>query len=139
MIIVPYVGARHLLDAQMGNISLGNPNYHLFKNDFEPDVSAVLASFTEADFGGYNPVTVSVWSAAVTVNDHAKTIGNLAEWISSDPVDQPVYGYFVTDVTNTLLLWCERDPNAPFVMQDGGFPYQIFPAFTRISEFMQTP
>ncbi len=131
-LVVPKVGAIFLLDQQNGIFY----EMHLYKNDLTPDLDTVVSDFTEADFGGYAALTITGWSAAITVADHAKSIANMCQFTHDGGGSaNNIYGYYVVVQGSGELVWAERDPNAPVLIDAAHLLYQVITAFTRISEF----
>jgi len=90
--------------------TLGGFAYHLFTNAHNPTPYDTLASFTEATFTGYSSVTSTAGIIGATpagFPEFANT--SLPPWqCSSEPgTATSVYGYFVTNVSGSLLLGSE--------------------------------
>ena len=126
---VPDTGCRALLDllsAAWGSSLL----VHLFRADHTPAASDVVASYTEANFEGYVAQAATAWSAAVTIGGVTFAFAEELEFLKGiGGVGNDVYGYFVTDAGGTVLLWAERDPNAPVDMSVDGNSYWVTPRF----------
>ena len=101
----------------------------LFKNDETPDVETVVGDFEEADFPGYSAIEFTGWADPDKVVD--------GKWVITAPIQtflctgsgtpNDIYGYYITDEEATVLLYSERDPNAPFPMTDNGDEYALRP------------
>lgn len=101
-------------------------NVHIYQNNYTPTLADTLASYTEATFAGYAPLvwTYSSWTT-VGVTGHVAS-SSLAPSIWQITAGlQVVYGIYVTDSTNTILLGACRDPNAPVTLSVLGFPYYV--------------
>lgn len=93
---------------------------HLFKSNTTPTTATVLGDFTEADFDGYaagSPYNLT--GPVVTVPTPGSgalvtyTLINFTPTGSITPNN--IYGYYVLDSAGTLL-WCERAPSPPIVL-----------------------
>ncbi len=103
------------------------PIVHLYTNNFTPDEDTVLSDLTEATFPGYNP---SAWTFDLeTFVAHVYRCFALANVFTrgAGGGGDMIYGYYVTDNTDTTLLWAERDPAAPLDMTIPGATYTVFP------------
>jgi hypothetical protein len=136
MLVLPQVGALEFLQEYLTTYGT-SAQYHLYQNNITPGQATVLADFVEADFSGYaGGINAANWSAPVIVSGHAKALANMISWThNGGGVSNNIYGYYVL-AFNGALLWAERDPNAPRLMQPGSPPYQLIPALTSISEFL---
>lgn len=114
------------------------PEYHLFQNDMRPSIGSQLPDFVEATFSGYvGGQTPATWSDPVIQANHAVTQGDGLHWDHDGGVmNNNVFGYFVVDVITGDLLYAERSPSAPTLMEPGSPPYAVVPAFSLLSEFL---
>jgi len=108
----------------------------LFKNDYTPIATTVLADFTEADFDGYARIVLSGWpAAALDANDKASTELAAQTFTKSGAVTaNTIYGVFVLDDVGNLL-YAERNPAGGVVINTAGQTYSYLPRFTDKSEF----
>ena len=83
--------------------------YHLFENNVVPDRDTELADLTEVGSGGYASIVVA--AADFTLSGVTGHLGSLAaapiSWTPSG-TDWTIYGYYITDSANTLLLGVAR-------------------------------
>lgn len=104
---------------------------HLFKSNTTPTTSSVLGDFTESDFAGYASQTIITWTAPAMAAHVASMVAAARTFTrSSTGASQNIYGYYVTDNGSTILLWAERDANAPIVVINNGDSYTVTPAMT---------
>lgn len=82
--------------------------FHAYENDLTPTPASVLVDFTECTITGYAAETVdnSGWgnsgsSTGITIYANAPFIWALEE-------AGIVYGYYVTDAGNSVLMWSQR-------------------------------
>lgn len=93
----------------------------LFKNDKTPADSDTESGYTEADFTGYahQDLTASSWvvtgGAPTTCAYPQVTFTSTA-----GSQNQPVYGYFLTQVTSGKLMWAERFTDGPYTIVNNG-------------------
>lgn len=116
-IIVPNAGELELLDKMLRDALSTDEDYYLrlYKNDYTPDASAVIGSFTEADFTDYlqKTLTRAGFNAAATNGSGEGEIAYGAEqaW-TCGTTGNTVYGYYVVGVTSNVVLWCQRFTDA---------------------------
>jgi hypothetical protein len=103
-------------------IALNGFDYHLYTNNYTPNLSATLGSFTEAVWPGYALVTVPLASFTLTgVASHlGSMIAPLIAFGNTTGANQNAYGFFVTDHVTTNLVFCARFDGAPIVVPPGG-------------------
>ena len=122
--IYPDVG----LVPALQRIATPSVHVHLYQNDVTPDRDTVLGDLTECAFTGYATRDVPV--ADFTLTGVVAHVGG----IQALPVANTnasggavtVYGYFITDETDAILLAVARDDAAP-VSVPVGDPYLVVP------------
>lgn len=110
MIVVMQGGAAVLLEKGLDGLT-ATVELHLYKNDVAPTPTSILADFTEADFDGYGPETITPvsWPIFLKGISQAVAVGPAIVFSPTGSVTPNlVYGYFVTDSTGARLLWGER-------------------------------
>lgn len=130
-IVVSNEGERELLRCTLRK-STADPDpwrLHLFQNDFTPTRDVILADLEECDVPGYAPADLDPesWTEPATVDGGAESwYGSGTLTVTSTGGAQWQYGFFVTDFSDTVLLWCARFdspqfflPGAPVVVQLG--------------------
>jgi hypothetical protein len=94
-----------------------NHTLKLFKNDVTPAESDTAATYTECDFTGYGAKTLTRSVSAGTWSTPSTTDGTTSSRYNASTPQQfgctgstgnTVYGYYVIDVTTTVLCWAER-------------------------------
>lgn len=124
---VPDEGCRFLLDLLLSAFG-STLNVHLYQNAHVPSAADTVASYVEADFEGYAPQPATAWSAAATVAGITSAFADELTYTKGiGGVGNSVYGYYVTDSTDGVLLWAERDPRAPVSFSVDGDVYQFSP------------
>lgn len=91
----------------------------LFKSNYTPAHDTTLASFTEADYAGYARIDLDPadWNDPTSGLPTSTIIFGIgAQVFLATASSQQVYGYFVLDATETLVLWAERFAGAPFTI-----------------------
>ena len=110
------------LTYQLKSILSATVNYHLFTAPSVVDLSTVLAGVTEAAFTGYALVGQN-W-ADFTLNGVAGHNGYALAppitFTNSGGSPTMVQGYYVTDITNTILLAIAVFDNAPITIPPAG-------------------
>lgn len=94
--------------------------YHLFNNDVPITKATLLAELAEESSFGYAPslILLSAWTLNAVVADVGVII---ATPVTFTPVggDWSLYGYYVTDLAATKLLWAATFDAAPIIVLDG--------------------
>lgn len=134
-LVVPDVGETVLLDRLL-KLTNVTDNYllHLYKNNYSPISTSTLSSFTEADFTNYAAVTLtrSSWaSSTLNGSNKGESTYSAQSW-TCGVTTNTVYGYYVTDSTNTNLLWAEQFGIARTLAQNDIL--SVTPVFTLSSE-----
>jgi hypothetical protein len=107
---------------QIEQILAAGVRYHLFVNNITPTLGTVLSGLTEASFTGYASVSLS-WSNYTLngVSGHnGYALAPPIVFTNSSGSPQNVYGYYVTDSANTLLLAVALFDSAPVSIPNGG-------------------
>ncbi|RKY76262.1 hypothetical protein DRQ00_09080 [candidate division KSB1 bacterium] len=127
-IVVPNVGEVLLLKYMLNHTPATNVVMRLFTSNIEPDESDVLGTYsgTEPSDVAYTPATLtgSFWTVATVGGVSSATY---SEQHFSFSTTNSTYGYYVTDNTNSELLWAERFDAAPFNIPSGGGNIAITP------------
>jgi hypothetical protein len=109
------------LKEQLQRILTSGFNWRLFTNNITPTRSNVLSDFTEAIFSGYAP-WFQQWTD-FTLNGVSGNTGYAiappVAFSNSSGSDQQVYGYFVTDTGNTMVVAAARFDGAPVTIPNG--------------------
>jgi hypothetical protein len=127
-LVVTSSGSLPLLDSLLDQLGAV---YHLYVVDVTPTLTTTLADLKEADWPGYAPIAVPVWTPAVLVGGSAAAYGDPLLWERASIGDsETVYGYYVTAGTRGPLLWAERRELGPIVVAGPGDRVYLTPALT---------
>jgi len=111
------------LVAILRRIATGDLHYHLYRNDVTPDRDTELGDLTEMGAGtGYAVITVEEADFTTEgVSAHKGTIiaPPVTFEIGAGSGIDDIYGYFVTDDTDALLIACGRFDDAPIDITAG--------------------
>lgn len=124
--VVSDVGEVEMIKRIVNLADNGDLVLHLFTNNYIPDENSVLGSFTEASVQGYAPITLegSSWTVGtvggVSEASHPQITFTLEEAVTC-------YGYYVTDLAGTGLIWCERFTEGGYQIPSGGGSIKITP------------
>ena len=103
----------------------------LFKNNYALLESTVTADLTAADFTGYSATTLTAASWTTTPGSPTNTTYPEVTFTSSaGSQNQPVYGYYLTQVTSGLLVWAETFTDGPYTITNNGDTIKITLNFT---------
>lgn len=131
-IVVPSAAEKTLCDFMLGVTTPGNQTLKLFVNNVTPDDTFTAASFTEMSTLGYAAKTLTKTSwvtvAGSTGNPATSTYAQQT-WTFSAGTLVTVYGYYIIDVTSSLLLWAELFAS-PKPVQNTGDQIIITPTIT---------
>lgn len=128
-LLMPAVGEVEALKRMLNYSATGNVVLHLYSNNYTPVEGSTVASFTECTASGYaaKTLTGSSWSITTTSN---VTTASYAEQTFTFSAAQVVYGYYVTDAANAIVLWAELFSGSPFNIPSGGGSVKVTPKIT---------
>lgn len=127
-LLVPNVGEGVMLKALLNHTAPQNQLLKLYKNDVTPAETDTHTTYTAADFTGYSNATLTGSSWSIT--EGAPSYASYAQQTftsSAGSQNQPVYGYFVTQVTSGILLWAERFGDGPYTIVNNGDAIKVTP------------
>ncbi len=132
---VPYASSLFFADTVRIGL-LDGASLCIFKNDYTPINTTVLADLTEANFDGYARITLDSWTSAFLNADNKAEVDETTRTFTVSGVSTPntVYGAFVLDGSGNLL-YAERDPAGGHLLNTVGQTWSYFPRFTFRSEF----
>jgi len=109
---------------------------HLFENDVTPDVDTDLVDFQEPDVNGYAAIAVAAAAFIFTgVDDNRGYVfASPVVFTTVDAGAQQVYGYYMTDDDDTILLACARFDGAPLTFNVSN-PREVWPVMGDASRF----
>ena len=133
---------RRELEADLtGWVSRINANAYkigLFKNDWTPTNTSVIAEVTPANFSGYaGLLPLITWSAGTMLwaDPRAIVFHPDVVWTMTAPViTNTIFGYYVVDLVGELQ-WAERRPGGGVLINGIGQSYTVSPQYSRRSEF----
>lgn len=114
-LVVPDVGEVELLTRMLDSDVV----MHLYTNDVDPAESNTVSTFTEAGDASYSEATLTGGSWTIETESGVTS----ATYAQQDFVFEgaaTVYGYYVTDVAGTTLLWAERFSSSASFGSGGG-------------------
>lgn len=119
----------------MRMIGTTNWKYKLYSNNVTPDRDTELADLTELSASGYASITLSASDFTLNgVSSHKGfALAATISWVIGADADS-VYGYYVTDTTDTILLACGRFDDAPISLASGA-TIELTPAMGDNSRF----
>ena len=118
-LLVPNIGEQEMLNRILGKTTSTDLKLHLFTNDVTPDEADTVATYTESEAAGYEEITLesATWSVAT---DDGTTTASYPLQIFIYTEGETVYGYYVTDLAGTTLLWAEAFAEAITIPGIGG-------------------
>lgn len=127
MILVPNEGEVELLSRLLNKNTTGNVVIRLYTNNHTPDEADVKSTYTESTALGYAAITLvgATWTVATAAGVTTATYPQ--QTFSYTAGEPSVYGYYVTDLSNSVLLWVEAFTDGPYVVPSGGGSIKIIP------------
>src|SRR5437868_194692 len=109
---------------------------HLFVNDLTPSFTTVLLDMTEATFGGYSVASLLIadWAVMGVSAHNGYALAAPKSFLNSSGIDQAAYGYYFTDVSDSMLIAATRFDSAPVTKHDGE-SFLVFPTWGDFSQF----
>lgn len=123
----PDVGENLALEMIVNKTAPQNLVLKLYSNNITPADTDTAATYTENTFAGYAAITLTgaSWGSA---SAGSIAYGSQQTFTrSSTGTSENVYGYFVIQVTSTVLLYSERDGAAPFAITNNGDNVRLTP------------
>lgn len=104
----------------------------LFKNNVIPAKAFTEASMVEADFLGYAPIILTPASWVLTPGTPSSIAFAQRTFSSSAGAqNQPVYGYWLEQMTSGKLVVVERFPNGPYTIVTATDQIKVTPSITQ--------
>lgn len=132
-VVYPDAGLIQILT----NIVAPDFHLHLFSNNATPSDSSVLGDFTESVFTGYAVKTLShgTW-VSLGVSSHIGTFAYpTVVFSNTSGAAATVYGFFMTDTTNTILISAGLFDGSPITIPATTGTYAFIPTISDQSEF----
>lgn len=118
-LVMPNEGEVAILGVALKVSSPEDLVLHLYTNDYTPDETSTLSSFTEVSGFGYAPITMSPSDWTLVAGDPTVATAVEKMWsFTGNPGG--IYGYYVTGNTSGKVYWAERFTNAPIIIQNIG-------------------
>ena len=119
-LLVPDVGEVLLLSYALNKIAPGDSvKLKLFKNDYTPVEGSIVGDFTEADTAGYSAIDLAKADWTIATDTGVTTAEQPQKTFTLTGAGSH-YGYYITDIAGTGLLWAERFSDAPHTIPSGG-------------------
>jgi hypothetical protein len=119
---------------------VGDLHFHLFTSPTSPvDETILLAGLTEVTAAGYTLQTVLATAfTLVGLASHNGSVMAAPIGFGTNTSGAPVsvYGYYVTDTTDSVLLAISNFDSAPIVVPNGGAWPVVTPAFGDFSQYI---
>lgn len=103
----------------------------LFQSDTTPAETDTAVSYTEADFTGYSPITLT--GAGWSISEGAPSNASYAQQTFTSTAgsqNQNVYGYYMTRSISGRLALAERFTDGPYTIVNDGDQIKITPRIT---------
>lgn len=127
--VFPDSGENIALEALTNKTAPQNLVLKLFKNNVTPDENSTAATFQEATFPGYAPITLAGADWASAAGGSIQTSAQKS-WTCSGASIDDIYGYFIVQEVSGTLVCAKRDDNAPLAVRNSGDIVRITPTIT---------
>lgn len=127
-LLVSNTGDVESLKRMLNYSATGDVKLKLFKNNVTVAKTDTTSTYTESTAAGYSSATLtgSSWTFS-TVN--SVTTGTYPAVTFTYTAAETVYGYYVTNLAGTVLLWSEAF-SAPCAIPSGGGSITVTPTIT---------
>jgi hypothetical protein len=98
-------------------------------NPFPVNYLTALGAFTECVFPGYSAQQIGAWGAAAYVGSYYQIQAPVLVFTDTGAGPDNVYGYYVTNNTNTEWYWAQAAPSAPIVLGTSQPSLGVLPIF----------
>lgn len=130
-LVLADVGADLILNTFFNATAQQNLLLKLYATDVTPADTDTVATYTEADGGGYAAKTLTNGSWTVAgANDPSDAVYAQQTWTFTGALttNATVYGYFVTDAAGTTLVYAEKFGTS-FTPANNGDQLKLTPQF----------
>jgi hypothetical protein len=108
--------------------ALYNAKVHLYVNNLDPIPSNVLADFSEATFTGYAAATLASVAPYYDPAQKVNMAGVSQLFVATAAMpNNLIYGYYITDSTDTYLWFAELFQGGPISIAAIGDGVQVIP------------
>ena len=130
-LVLPNQGEQLALEALVGKTAGQNLKLCLFQNDYTPIESTIETALTEATFTGYGSITLTAANWTFTGADPSHVDYAQQTFTSTaGSQNQPIYGYYLLQVTSGKLVWAERFTDGPYTIVNNGDAIKVTPVIT---------
>lgn len=126
-LLAPNVGEVELLSRALNKSQPDNVVLHLYTNDKTPAETDTVADYTEATAAGYAPITLTGANWIVTSVAGVTTAVYPEQDFNLTDAEPAIYGYYITNNDNSILLWSERRVAGHYTVPAGGGVIPIVP------------
>lgn len=126
-LLVPDEGEVELLSRAVNKNVPDDCELHLYTNNKTPAEGDVVGDYTESTGAGYASETLTGSSWTVTTTTGTTTGEYPQVTFTYTGAEANIYGYYVTNAGNGILLWSERFSDGPYAIPSGGGSVKITP------------
>lgn len=130
-LVLPNQGETIALEALVAKTAGQNLILKLYKNDITPGETDTESTYTEANFTGYSSITLTAanWTATGGAPSHID-YAQQTFTSTAGSQNQPVYGYYLVQVSSGKLVWAERFTDGPYTIVNNGDAIKVTPVIT---------
>ncbi len=118
-LVVSNTGEIEMLKRIVGQTTT-NIVIHLYSNNYEPIETSVVGDFTESTGNGYTEKTLIAGSWSISGDPTEASYAEQEFVYNADASTYSVYGFYMTNVAGTVLLWAEKFTDGPYIIQTAG-------------------
>ena len=130
-LVLPNQGEVIALEALVAKTAGQNLILKLYKNDITPGETDTETTYTVANFTGYSDQTLTASSWTTTPGAPSDVTYPQCTFTSTaGSQNQPIYGYYLVQVTSGKLVWAERFSDGPYTIVNSGDAIKVTPKIT---------
>jgi hypothetical protein len=130
-LVLPDQGEGIALEALVGKTAGQNLILKLFKSNTTPGETDTESTYTEANFTGYTNLTLTASSWVTTTGAPSSMAYPQVTFTSTaGSQNQPVYGYYLVQVSSGKLVWAERFTDGPYTIVNLNDAIKVTPIIT---------
>jgi hypothetical protein len=128
-LVVPNESEIRLLEYMLNATPSTDQVLHLFRNDVTPSESTTIGDLAEVTAAGYSALTLTPTEWTITTDGDGAAYAQQPTKEFTLSAAETIYGYYVTNAANTMLLWLQRAEFAPAAFGGAGGVFSIKPIF----------
>jgi len=129
VLLIPDAAEVRMLGNIVNKTAPENLVLKLYTNNITPAETDTAATYTEATGFGYAAINLTGATWVVTSGAPSNATYPEQVWTFTGALGN-VYGYYLIEVTSTIIKWAERATSAPINIQTNGSQIKVTPTIT---------